>query len=562
MVKATGKDQGRLFEPNLLFYGDNLHVLREHVRDESIDLVYLDPPFNKGVDYNILFKEKSGAKPAAQIKAFEDTWRWDQAAWQSYQDVVRNGPPAVSEAMQAFRRLVGQSDMLAYLSMMAPRLVELARVLKATGSIYLHCDPTASHYLKLLMDAVFGPLNFLNEITWKRTHSHGNVVRNFGSICDTLLVCTKTKAYTWNQQYTPLPRDYIERSFRHQDPDGRRWQSVTLRNPSPRPNLVYPYTASNGVTYYPHPNGWVCDEKRMRQLDREGRLHFPSKRTGALRLKMYLDESPGVRLQNLWDDIPAIGSRATERLGYPTQKPEALLERIIRTSTNEGDVVLDPFCGCGTTVAVAQALGRRWIGIDIAKVAIEIIEARLERDYGEDVRTTYEVRPEPASVEDAYTLAEEDKHAFQDWALRRLGAYSGTRSKKGADKGIDGRMYYVDALDGETKLIVVSVKGGHTGPSHVRDLRGVMERERAAIGVLLTRRPPTRAMKAEAAEAGSFYAANLGRLIQRLQILTVGDLFAGRDVEFPAETVVAEVPPARGSVRVRRGVSAGGKTRT
>src|ERR1700680_4433127 len=259
---------------NQLFYGDNLDVLRRHIPENSVDLVYLDPPFKSDQDYNVLFAEKDGTRAAAQFKAFEDTWEWNQAAAAEYEAVVEAGGK-VSDVMQAFRRFLGTNDMLAYLTMMAPRLVELRRVLKPTGTIYLHCDPTASHYLKLLMDAVFTPVRFLNEITWKRTHSHGNVGRNFGSICDVLLVYTKDERYTWNQQHTAFPNDYIEATFKFQDPNGRRWQSVTLRNPGFRPNLHFPYTASNGVTYQPHPHGWSCDLERLRKYDAEPAFIFP-----------------------------------------------------------------------------------------------------------------------------------------------------------------------------------------------------------------------------------------------------------------------------------------------
>jgi len=305
--------------------------------------------------------------------------------------------------------------------MMAPRLVELRRVLNATGTIYLHCDPTASHYLKMLMDAVFGPQRFLNEVTWKRTHSHGNVGRNFGSICDVLLIYTKNERYRWSQQYTLFADEYVEKTFKYEDADGRRWQSVTLRNPGRRPNLHYPYTASNGVTYHPHPNGWACDRERIERYDRENRLHFPTKSTGALRLKMYFDESNGVRLQNLWDDIPAIGSKAAERLGYPTQKPQALLERIIATSSSEGDTVLDPFCGCGTAIEAAQKLNRAWIGIDITHLAVGLIKYRLQNAFGDSVRDAYEVIGEPVTVRDAEQLANENPFQFQCWALGLVG---------------------------------------------------------------------------------------------------------------------------------------------
>lgn len=513
---------------NVLYYGDNLDVLRRHVANESVDLVYLDPPFNSARNYNVLFAEQDGDRAAAQIKAFEDTWHWDEASAAAYHETVGQGGK-VSEALQAFRQLLGDNDMLAYLSMMAPRLVELRRALKTTGTLYLHCDQTASHYLKLLLDAVFGPLQFLNAITWKRTQRHGNVSRNFGSICDTILVYTKTEDFTWNQQYTPFSATYVDDKFNFRDPDGRSWQSVTLRNPGVRPNLHYPYTASNGMTYQPHPNGWSCDRTRMEQYDREGRLHFPAKASGALRLKMYLDQSRGIKLQNLWDDIDPLNSQAAERLGYPTQKPEALLRRIIVTSSNDGDTVLDPFCGCGTTIATAQSLGRRWVGIDVTHLAIGLIKTRLRDTYG--AAAIYRVVGEPTTVDDAAELAQSDPYQFQWWALGLVGARP-VEQKKGADKGIDGRLYFQDGEKaGGTAQVILSVKAGHVTVSQLRDLRGVVDREKAAIGVLVSFEEPTKPMRVEAAGAG-FYESPWGSH-PRLQLLTVSELLAGQGIDYP-----------------------------
>ena len=327
---------------NILYFGDNLHVLRQHIADGSVDLVYLDPPFNSNASYNVLFATPEGRKSHAQTAAFEDTWHWGDEAEAAYDAVLRSGT-ALAPIVRGFRSILSGSDMMAYLTMMAVRLIELHRVLKSTGSLYLHCDATASHYLKLLLDGIFGPDNFRSEITWKRTTSHGNVSRNYGAVADHILFYSKSDSYTWNQVYSPFEPAYIEEKFRWKDRDGRRWQSVTLRNPSPRPNLVYEYLASNGVIYRPHPNGWSCDIVRMRKYDGENRLHFPDKPDGKLRLKMYLDESPGIKAQNIWSDIPAVNSRAIERIGYPTQKPLALLNRIVTASTNRGDVILDPF---------------------------------------------------------------------------------------------------------------------------------------------------------------------------------------------------------------------------
>ncbi len=461
----------------------------------------------------MLFSRRAGARAAAQQKAFEDTWEWNPEAEHACQ-VMMQTPGKLGEAIVALYRLLGPVPMMAYIAMMGPRLVELRKALKPTGSIYLHCDSTACHYLKILMDAVFSPINFLNEITWKRTHTHGNVGRNFGSICDTLLVYTKTNGFTWNQLYTPFSEDYIKDKFRYQDADSRLWQSVTLRNPAVRPNLRFPYKASNGVTYQPHPNGWSGDIARLKQYDREQRLHFPTKPTGNLRLKMYLDESPGTRLQNLWDDIPPINSQAQERVGFPTQKPNALLRRIIEASSNPGDVVLDPFCGCGTAVIVAELLKRQWIGIDITDVALDVIEGRLRREVG-DVPYKVVAR-EPRALPEAVALAKSDRKHFETWALGLVGARP-DQPHQGADRGVDARF-----LDVHGRLVEVSVKSGKVSAPHVREWRGTIERDGAIVGAFITLYQPTKPMLREAASAGA-YESPTG-LIPRIQILTIAQL--------------------------------------
>ncbi len=556
-TQASGRSSpfggvGRLMENNMLYYGDNLDILRRYIKEETVDLVYLDPPFNSNATYNVLFAEHNGTRAAAQIKAFEDTWHWDQVAARTYQETVEAGG-SVANAMLALRQLLGDNDMFAYLTMMAPRLGELRRVLKSAGSIYLHCDPTASHYLKMLMDATFGVQFFRNEIVWKRTFAHGNVGRNYGSITDNILWYTKGDVYTWNQPFSQLSDEEVAEKYPHVDGDGRRWQSVTLRNPGQRPNLHFPFKASNGITYQPHPNGWSCNMERLQKYDREGRLHFPAKPTGALRLKMYADESPGERLQNIWMDISPIGAQAAERLGYPTQKPEALLERIISASSNEGDVVLDPFCGCGTSIAAAQNLGRRWIGIDITYLAIALMKHRLQNAFGNSV--SYKVVGEPVSLPDAEELARQDPYQFQWWALGLVHARP-VEQKKGADKGIDGRLYFHDeGTGGKTKQVILSVKAGQqVHVSAVRDLRGVVDREKAQIGVLITLQAPTQAMKAEAAGAGFYESPGWGKKYAQLQILTVADLLTGTCIDMPPLSEVnvtfKKAPRAAGKAEV------------
>jgi site-specific DNA-methyltransferase (adenine-specific) len=514
---------------NRLYYGDNLDVLRQHIADESVDLIYLDPPFKSEQDYNVLFAEQNGTRSAAQIRAFADTWQWDQAAAAAYQEVVEAGG-RVSLVMQGFRQAIGENDMLAYLAMMAPRLVELRRVLKPTGSIYLHCDPTASHYLRMLMDAVFGPTSFGNEIVWLRTLSKGLTTRRLPRNHDVILSYQKTDEAKWNKDAVFVPYDpenldpRTARKYCHRDPDGRLYHLDNLINPNPdRPNLTYEFL---GITRV-----WRWTKERMQRAYEQGLIVQP--RPGAVpRLKRYLDEQHGRPLGDVWTDIPPINSQAAERLGYPTQKPERLLERIIRLATTEDDLVLDPFCGCGTAIAVAQRLSRRWVGIDITHLAISLIKHRLHSAFGDDIAATYEVVGEPVDLHGARALAQEDPYQFQWWALGLVGARP-VEQKKGADKGVDGRLFFHDDVEShQTKQIVLSVKAGKPHVAHVRDLRGVVEREKAAIGVLMTMQTPTQSMRREAASTG-FYESPWGTKHPRLQILTVQELLAGKKIDMP-----------------------------
>lgn len=520
-------------DENTLYYGDNLDVLRRYVAEESVDLIYLDPPFKSDQNYNVLFQEQNGTRSAAQIMAFEDTWRWDQAAATTFQEVVESGGQ-VSRALQDFRLLVGDTDMLAYLTMMAPRLVELRRVLKPKGSIYLHCDPTASHYLKLLMDGVFGPQHFQNEIIWKRSHAHSSA-RRYGPIHDVILFHSKTEDMIWTDQRQPYAEEYVERFFKYDDGDGRGlyWTGDLTGNGVRHGETGLPWKGFNPTAKGRH---WMYPPDTLDKLDKDQRIYWPKSDLAWPKLKRYIGEAKGIPLQDIMDDIYALqtmGGPKGERLGYPTQKPEALLERIISASSNQGDVVLDPFCGCGTTIAAAQRLNRRWIGIDITHLAITLIKKRLWDSF-ED-RAEYQVIGEPVSLADAKALAEADRFQFQWWALGLVNARP-AEQKKGADQGIDGRLYFHDeGAKGTTKQIVLSVKSGGVTVKDVRDLRGVVEREQATLGVLITLEFPTRPMKTEAAGAG-IYNSPWGTKHPIMQILTIEDLLAGKGIDYPSRT--------------------------
>ncbi len=529
---------------NLLYYGDNLDVLRRHVDSESVDLVYLDPPFNSNASYNVLFAEHDGTRAASQIKAFEDTWRWDDSAARACVEMIEAGGK-VSEAMQAFRTLLGDSDMMAYLAMMAPRLVELRRVLKPAGSLYLHCDPTASHYLKLLLDAIIGPMNFRNELIWQRSTAHSDTkqgMKRLGRIHDVLLFYSKSESWTWNTVFLPYDKGYVEAHYRFiEQGTGRRYRKGDLTANKAGGDTSYEW---RGVRPYPG-RYWAFSRENMEEFDRQGRLVYT--KSGMPEYKRYLDEMPGVPLQDVWTDLSPINSQAEERLGYPTQKPQALMERVLTLSTNEGDTVLDPFCGCGTTIAAAQELKRRWIGIDITHLAISLIRHRLADTFRG--RAKYEVVGEPVSLPDAAQLAQDDPYQFQWWALGLVGARP-VEGKKGADKGIDGRIYFHEGDTAKTKQIILSVKAGHVTVSHLRDLLGVLDREKAEMGVLLCMDEPTVPMRKECASAG-FYTSPWGKH-PRLQILTIEDLLTGKTINRP---------PAQTSVTFKRAPKAQPKVR-
>ena len=524
---------------NKLYYGDNLDVLRRYIPAESIDLIYLDPPFNSRQDYNVLFSEKDGKESSSQIRAFEDTWEWNIDAERAYMDVLEKGG-RVADALRSFRTFLGCTDMLAYLAMMAPRLIELRRVLKETGSIYLHCDPTASHYLKILMDAVFGPQFFRNEIVWKRQSAHSDATR-FGSVHDVILFYAKGLEPFWKTQYQPYDPKYIEQYYRYEDEDGRKFMSGDL-GAAGLQGGGYEYEWKGIVRL------WRVPITTMERLEAENRIFYT--RNGIPRIKRYLDASKGLPAQDWWSDIESLRSWAVERLGYPTQKPEALLERILIASSKKGDLVLDPFCGCGTTVQVAEKLHRNWIGIDITHLAIGLIKQRLSDSFGIEIRNSYKVVGEPTDYEGAALLATEDKYQFQWWALGQVGARP-TEQKKGADRGIDGRLYFFDDNSGESKQIIFSVKAGKVSSPQVRDLVGVLTNEKAEIGVFITFEKPTQPMLATAATAG-FYTSSDGTKYPRIQILTIEQILKGTQPKYPlhrADATFKKAPKARASIR-------------
>jgi site-specific DNA-methyltransferase (adenine-specific) len=519
---------------NTLYYGDNLEVMRKYLPDASVDLVYLDPPFNSNRDYNLLFREQSGEPAQGQIKAFTDTWQWSERAYDTFCQTC--AVPALVELVQGFVRTLGRNDMTAYLVMMAPRLVELHRVLKPTGSLYLHCDPTASHYLKVMLDVIFGARNFRNEIVWKRTSAHSDS-KKWGRVHDTILYYAKSDRVIWNPVYTEHDPEYVDEFYRYEDERGRYRLHEIVRTASmgPRPNLVYEYKG------YTPQWGWRVVREKLEALDADGRIVWSS--SGRPYLKRYLHEQKGNLITDIIDDIPPIGAHARERLGYPTQKPLALLERIIQASSNAGDTLLDPFCGCGTAIVAAQKLNRRWIGIDITHLAIALIKYRLSDMFNLQENTDYRVIGEPTTVAEARALAQQDRDEFQKWAIGLIPRARPYQDKKGKDTGIDGVLYFKDDLK-DPKRALIQVKSGRVSVKDVRDFLWVLEREGATLGLFVSLEPPTREMVREAEQAG-FYTTPLGNLrIPRLQVRTVGELLEGKGFAIPSAALLMGVAQA------------------
>lgn len=512
-------------KPNLLYYGDNLHIMRDKMLSEAVDLIYLDPPFKSDQNYNLVYKTMTGKPVPEQAQAFCDTWDMDAEKEQ----IARTMPVLMREKgvdeyyvefwhlwMRALR--FTQPHLLAYLVYMVQRLLYMKTILKPHGSIYLHCDPTASHYIKVMMDGIFGHKNFRNEIIWKRANAH-NDPKGYGRITDTILYYTKTDKPTWNTQYTPYREEYYESHFKKDD-DGRFYRTVPLDAPKHgdgSPGLIYEWKGK-----WPSPSRtWAVKIERMREYEAQGKLRYT--RTGTPTLLQYADDMKGVPLQNIWTDIPPVNPQAKERLGYPTQKPIALLKRIVLASSNPGDVVFDPFCGCGTTIYAAQETGRKWIGCDIAILAVKLMREILAERYRLVEGHDFIVDGIPLSVEAAQELFRKDPFQFQHWAVERVDGFPTT--KKTGDEGIDGRLYFEAGRD--LRSMVLSVKGGTVRPTDIRDLRGVLEREKEVeLAGFISLKEPTKAMWEEASTAGVYEYQ--GTAYRRIQLLTVRDILEGK----------------------------------
>ncbi len=501
-----------------LYYGDNLDILRHYIPDKSVDLIYLDPPFNSKRNYNVIFDT------SAQIMAFKDTWVWDRVAQEEFDYLIHHAPSKVSQIIDSFHRFMGENDMMAYTTMMTIRLCELHRVLKDTGSLYLHCDEVASHYLKIILDAIFGNNAFRNEIIWKKTNSPKAQTKEFGHQHDVILYYSKSTQFVFN----PIYREYSEKQlqqFRYDDNDGRgKYQTVALLAGQSQKNggrKVFTFRGIEGA--------WLYSLENLEKMWQEGRIHTTE---NGYRKKHYLNESAGDLVSDMWADDMVSPIQGAENLGYMTQKPRRLLERIIQCSSNENDVILDPFCGCGTAVDAAELLNRQWIGIDITHLAINLIERRMKDSYP---NIEYEVVGIPKDFASAEKLAEMDKYQFQFWACNLIEARPpGNMEKKGADGGIDGLIYFYENEKKETGKIIISVKGGkNLNLSMIKDLITTVNHNNAQMGILLTLYEPTKNMLLEAVKAGQYILPFNNKKFPKIQIMTIKELLEGKKCDIP-----------------------------
>ena len=546
---------------NMLYFGDNFEILQQYVEPRSVDLVYLDPPFNSKAKYNLLYETPGDEREAAQQTIFRDMWSWEREAESSLHYVLSNGG-RVAAIVDAFAKALQKSDMMAYISMMAARLILIRKSLKPTGSLYLHCDPSAGHYIKIILDAIFGYDNFRNEVIWKRTFAHGGATR-WGDIHDTVLFYTASDKFTWNRSLQAHDDGYLANKYRHEDHRGI-YRLVVLTGPG--------VTAGDSGKvwrgYNPTTGGrhWAVPQGAIRMLRDEGEaipnglhdqlellyqndlIRFPKKRDGSMgvpEFKLYLPS--GQPIQDIILDIPPVNSQAKERIGYPTQKPVALLRRIIEASSKPGDLILYPFCGCGTTIHAAQATGRDWIGIDVSYYAIRLIQRRLHVNFGQGINI--DVAGIPIDLSSAEALANNQPYGFQQWAVGELGCQLWNEGKKGPDTGIDGEMWFYNPPHNAGRLLV-QVKGGkRAGAPALREFKDVLSREGAQMGVFFSRSEPSPDMRKEAASLGDVRIG--GKNFKRVQLCWLSAWFSGHRPELPTP-IELTIPSDRSRLGGRR----------
>ena len=538
-----------MYENRTLVRGDNLEEMRTFP-DDCIDLIATDPPFNSQRNYFVPYRDEHGQEPDTLIRAFTDTWTWGEAAEEAYQHLLVEEGGQIGNTIQGLRQFLNETPMMAYLVMMAVRIVEMHRILKTTGSLYLHCDPSASHYLKIVLDAVFGVANFRNEIVWQRTSSHNDGNR-FGRVHDIILSYSKSSQPLWNPVYTEHDPEYVERAYRHEDERGRYQvgdltaAGVTQRGESGQTwRGINPSTVGNHWRA-PRREAWpegveppenyasLSVHEKLDVLDANGLIYWPP--TGRVpRFKRYLSTSRGRRVNDVITDINPLSGQSKERTGYPTQKPIELYKRIVAASSNEGDLVLDPFCGCGTTLMAAEALNRHWIGIDLTYLATGAVRQQIERLFPQ-LRNSVTIAGTPENVEQALELARTTPHGFEEWCVTHV-LHFRPNERRGGDGGIDGTFRFpLGRVQGRQAYgkAVAQVKGGNYTLGHIRDFRTAMQNVEADLGVFVVTTPPTRGMQTEATRAGKYRYPFLDMEIPVLQIYEIQKYFRGISPSLP-----------------------------
>lgn len=514
---------------NKLYFGDNLDVMKRLYHDEHqsefIDLIYNDPPFNSKRNYNVLFESVDLDDTKAQKEAFADTW--SNVSYIDTLNEIRDLDLNLYNFLHALDNINISKSAISYLATISIRIWYMHKLLKPTGSFYLHCDPTMSHYLKIVCDLLFGEKNFQNDIIWKRTSAHSDAKR-FSKISDNILFYSKSLKFTWNKLKLDFDVSFINKYYNYQDENGRRYTFGDFTKP--KGSIGYFYDL---LQCPPPGNGWRMPEDKAKELVKQGKIAIPP--TGKTpRIKRFLDESEGLSISNIWSDLPPINSQAKEGLGYPTQKPEALMDRIILASSNPGDLVADFFCGCGTTIASAQKNNRRWLGSDISHLAVKLITKRLVDTYGDSVKSTFEIHGFPKDLDSARELAAGVKGGrllFEEWIVEVM--LHGILNEKRNSMGYDG--YFTFDMNGQKNVGLIEVKSGGATPTQLNHFVMTVADKKAQMGIFVCfAEEVTDNMRAIAKKQGYF---SPDFKYEKIQILTVQDILNGKLPNRPASKV-------------------------
>lgn len=536
---------------NQLYYGDCLDIMQNEMKKNSVDLIYLDPPFNSNRAYNAIYKDETGRPLPDQIEAFCDLWTLDEASERRIRTIpkimIEQGiNDDIAKFWHFWMKTLRDTNpkLLAYLSYMTERLLQMRIVLRPTGSIYLHCDPTWSHYIKVIMDGVFNEKNYRAEIIWKRHNAHNDKL--YGTIHDTIFYYSygdrsipddvliplsdeRKKAYNKPDKHGHYEKADLTAAGTSGGESGELWRDISPGNRHWSPPLTGKYAEYIEKHFIPNYRQIKGVHDRLDALDKAGLIHWSKKP----RLKRYLIPGAGMPPQSIWDDILAVSGDEDE--GYPTQKPVELLKRIIKASSKEGDIVFDPFCGCGTTLEAAHWLKRKWIGIDIAIHAIKRVSAkRLTEQCHLNEGTDYEITGIPKSIEGATDLWERDKYQFQKWAVEMVDGF--VTAQKTRDGGVDGRIYFPTEDDDVLKAMKLEVKGGkRVSIESLRALAGIIDEEDYPIGGFITLKTLSHLQKQNFED----FCRKKGTVdiygvpYPRLQLLSVEEILAGDRFETP-----------------------------